>query len=141
HFEPGVFLQETLTDNVNLSPSGSAKNDLVTEITPTLRFSEKGARTSLNGSIAVQSLLYANTGAENNQVYPLANVLGNAELVQRFLYVEGAVVASQQFFSPFGPTPTNIANATDNRYTSTLYRVSPYIQGVPRGNIASLLQR
>jgi uncharacterized protein (PEP-CTERM system associated) len=140
HFEPGVFLQETLTDNVNLSPSGSAKNDLVSEITPTLRFSEKGARTSLNGSVAVQGLLYANTGAENNRLYPLANVLGNAELVQKFLYVEGAVVASQQFFSPFGPQPTNIANATDNRYTSSLYRVSPYIQGVSAGNISYLLR-
>ena len=130
--EPGVYLQETLTSNVNLSDV--AVSDLVTEITPTLHITEKTPRTSLNGSIAVQGLLYARTGAENNQLYPLANLLGNAELVDRFFFVEAAVVASQQFFTPFGAQPVNIANATDNRYTSVTYRVSPYIQGTS-GNV------
>jgi uncharacterized protein (PEP-CTERM system associated) len=139
-FEPGIHLQETLTNNVNLVPSDLAKSDLVSEITPTLRFTEKGARTSLVGDIALQGLLYARTGEQNNQIYPLANILGNAELVDRFFYVEGAIVASQQFFNPFGPTPADIASATNNRYTSTLYRISPYIQGTFQGGTTYLLR-
>ena len=137
-FEPGVHLQETLTSNVNLANPAVA--DFVTEISPTLQITEKSARTSLNGSIAVQGLLYARTGAENNQLYPLANLLGTAELVDRFFFVEAAVIASQQFFSPFGAQPIDIANATNNRYTSVIYRVSPYIQGVTAGNVNYMLR-
>lgn len=135
HLEPSIFVQETLTDNVNLVPSSLATSDLVTEITPVLRFTEKGARTRLAGSIAVQGLLYARTGAENNKIYPLADLLGNVELLDNFFYVEGAVNVLQQFFNPFGAQPTNIANATPNRYTTALYRVSPYIQGTATGGV------
>jgi uncharacterized protein (PEP-CTERM system associated) len=140
HFEPGVYVQETLTDNVNLVPSSQAKADFVSEVTPTLRITEKSAHTSLDGSIAVQTLLYARTGSENNQVLPLANLLGNAELVDRFLFVEGAVIASQQFYSPFGAQPIDVANATDNRYTSVTYRVSPYIQGETGSKLTYMLR-
>ena len=117
-FEPGIHLQETLTSNVNLS--NVAISDFVTEITPILNITEKSPRTSLNGSIAVQGVFYARTGAENNQVYPLANLLGNAELVDRFFFVEAAVIASQQLFTPFAAQPIDIANATDNRYTTVM---------------------
>lgn len=140
HFEPGVNVQETLTDNVNLQPSSLAKADLVTEITPTLHITEKSSHTSLNGTFALQSLLYARTGAENNQVYPVANLVGNVELLDRMFFVEGEVIASQQFFSPFGAQPISIANATQNRYTSVTYRVSPYFQGVTPGNLSYLLR-
>ena len=140
HFEPGVYVQETLTDNVNLVPSNEAKADLVTEVTPSLHISEKGSHTSLEGSIAVQGLLYARTGAENNQLYPLANLLGNAELVDKFLFVEGAVIASQQFFTPFGAQPIDASNATNNRYTSVTYRVSPFIQGETNNNLKYMLR-
>ena len=139
-FEPGVYVQETLTDNVNLVPSEFAKSDLVTEIAPFFRVTEKSAHTSLVGSVAIQGLLYARTGEQNNRIYPLVNLLGNAELVDRFFYIEGAVVASQQFFNPFGAQPTNIANATDNRYNATTYRVSPYLQGTATGGVNYLLR-
>ncbi len=36
---------------------------------------------------------------------------------------------SQEYFSPFGPRPQNLINATDNRYTAQSYRVSPFIRG------------
>jgi len=139
-FEPGVFVRETLTNNVNLVPSSIATADLVSEITPTLHIAEKGAHTSFNGYLAIQGLVYARTGAENDQIFPVANLLGNAELVDKFLYVEASVIASQQFFSPFGAQPVDIANATNNRYTSVTYRVSPYVQGASAGNVSYLLR-
>src|SRR5512143_1288441 len=36
HFIPSVALQETLTSNVNLSPSATAQSDLVSQLTPQL---------------------------------------------------------------------------------------------------------
>jgi uncharacterized protein (PEP-CTERM system associated) len=134
HLEPSVAIQETLTNNVNLSPQASAQADLVTQLTPTLTVNEKGPHTSLNGAIAVPMLVYVKTGAENNQIYPWANLLGTVEAVQKFFFVEGFVNVSQQYFTPFGAQPQGLANATQNRYTNETYRISPYIQGVTPGN-------
>ena len=75
-FEPGVYVQETLTNNVNLAPSDSTKSDAVTEIAPFFRVTEKSAHTSLVGSVAIQGLLSARTGEQNNRIYPLVNLLG-----------------------------------------------------------------
>jgi uncharacterized protein (PEP-CTERM system associated) len=135
HFVPSIGLDETLTNNVNLSASDLARGDLVSVITPRLQIDEESPRTSLHGFVAAPTSLYAKTGAENNQVYPSANLLGNAELYEKFFQVEAAVNASQQFFNPFGPQPASIANATNNRYTSSLYRVSPFVQGTAPGEV------
>jgi uncharacterized protein (PEP-CTERM system associated) len=140
HVEPSISLEETLTNNVNLVPNERATSDLVTQIAPAIRFTEKSARTSLSGSVAVQGLLYARTGAENNYVYPSANVLGNYEAIEKFFYIEGAAQVSQQFLTPFGAQPSNIANATQNRYTASTYRISPYMQGVTENNFNYLLR-
>ena len=133
--EPSIGLQETLTNNVDLQPSSVRRGDLVTEITPSVSVREKGARTNLAGTIAVPILLYARTGSENNQVYPQVNLLGDAELVDRFFYVEGSASVSQQFLTPFGPQPDSLTSVTDNRYTAQVYRFTPYIKGVMRDNI------
>jgi uncharacterized protein (PEP-CTERM system associated) len=126
HFEPGVDALFTLTDNVNLTPSPRA--DFVTQLTPQLRVSERGAHTRLEGTIQAPVLLYARTGSENNQVLPEVNLAGIAELVERLFYIEAATDVSQQYLSPFAPRPSNLANATNNRYTAQTYRISPVVK-------------
>ena len=133
-FTPSVGLQETLTDNVDLQPAGSAQGDFVTQLTPALAFSGVGAHATLSGFLAAPILLYARTGAENNYIYPIANVVGNVEAVDKFFYVEGAASVSQQFLTPFGAQPVSLTNATDNRYTASTYRISPYIKGITTRN-------
>ena len=44
-FVPSIALQETATNNVNLEPTDIRISDLVTQITPTLAFSESGEHT------------------------------------------------------------------------------------------------
>jgi len=124
---PSMSVQETLTNNVNLSPNATREGDLVTQITPGLVFSERGDRTKLDGTISLPVLLYVRTGGENNNVYPQANVLGDIALVKNFFHVEAAATVSQQFFSPFGAQPNDLSNAAANRYNSQTYSVSPYI--------------
>lgn len=86
--------------------------------------------------MSIPVLLYARTGAENNYVAPSASLVGNVNFLDKMLYVEGAVSVSQQFFNPFGAQPVDLASATDNRYRSTVYRVSPYLQSVTGNGIA-----
>src|SRR5215470_2041519 len=102
HFVPSVALDETLTNNVNLSPPDAARGDLVTVITPTLAFDEKSARTTLRGTVSLPVALYAKTGALNNKVYPLAYLLGDVDVYEKFFRVEGEASVSQQFSNPFG---------------------------------------
>lgn len=139
-FVPSVSLLETLTNNVNLDPSSTRQGDLVSQLTPALSIVEKGTHTSVTGSIAAPIVLYVKTGAENNTVYPQVNLVGNAELVERLLFIDSAINVSQQFYNPFGPQPTNLSSATDNRYTTSIYRISPYIKGEAGNNISYLLR-
>ncbi|MCC6198218.1 MAG: TIGR03016 family PEP-CTERM system-associated outer membrane protein [Burkholderiales bacterium] len=134
-FEAGIGLRETLTNNVDLQPTPVRQGDLVTEITPAFTFHQKGERTRLDASVSLPVLLYARTGSENNSIYPAVNALGDVNFFDGFLHVEGTVNVSQQFFTPFGPQPPDLSNATDNRYRSTAYSVSPYIQGTTPGGI------
>lgn len=132
---PSIGLEETLTDNVNLAPSDLAKGDFVTQITPTLAFSGLGAHARLIGSISLPVVLYARTGSENNNVYPLVSVLGNAEVVEKLFFLDGAISVTQPFLTPFGAQPSNLSSGTQNRYTASSYRVTPYVQGVMPGNV------
>ena len=124
-----VRLEETLTNNVNLEPNAIAQGDLVTVLTPQLNVDMKGSRTSLTGFVAAPATFYVKTGGENNKVYPSVGLFGNAELVERIFFIEGDVSVSQQFFTPFGAQPADLATATRNRYTSANYRVTPYLRG------------
>ena len=124
---PSISVEETLTNNVNLESNAVRRGDLVTQVTPQLSISETGAHSSLFGSIALPILLYARTGSENNKVEPQINLLGNLELADRLLYIEGAVNVNQQYLTPFGPRSESLANATDNRFTGQTYRISPYL--------------
>ena len=136
HFEPTFGLQETLTNNVILTPIATRAGDLVSQLTPGFVVSEKGAHTSLSGSVAVPVLLYVKTPAENNTTYAQVNLAGTSEFADRFFFVDGAISVAQQFLTPFGAQPGDLASATNNRYTSQLYRISPYIKGAAGNNIS-----
>jgi uncharacterized protein (PEP-CTERM system associated) len=128
-FEPSIGVEETLTNNVNLAPNDTRRGDLVTQLTPGFSVVEAGAHTSLSGFVALPILLYARTGAENNKVEPQVSLLGSWEVVDRLFFVESAVSVTQQYLTPFGTRSESLANATDNRYTSQTYRVTPYLKG------------
>lgn len=134
-FAPSVTAQETATNNVGLDPTASRTSDLVTDISPSLVLSGVGAHARLDATMSVPILLYART-SENNYVAPSLNLLGNADLYENKLHIEGAVDVSQQFFTPFGAQPQDFSNVTSNRYRTTTYRVSPYLQDVMQNGIA-----
>jgi len=135
HVIPAFGVEETLTNNVSLAPSNLAQSDLVTTLTPSLVFSGTGARASVSGSISVPILFYARTGAENNNVYPNGSVLGKVEAIEKFFYIEADASVINSFLTPFLAQPSNITSATENRYTTTTYRISPYVKGVAAGNV------
>jgi uncharacterized protein (PEP-CTERM system associated) len=123
---PSIAWESTLTNNVALT--ANRQSDWVNQITPAIRFDEVGSHTRLSGSVALPILLYART-SENNYVAPTVNVAGTLEAVERLFFIDASLSAAPQYASPFGAHPTDLSNATQNRYTSQTYSVSPYIKG------------
>jgi uncharacterized protein (PEP-CTERM system associated) len=122
---PSVSYESTLTNNVALT-STDRQSDWVNQFTPGVQFTERGAHSVLNGSIAVPVLLYARTG-ENNDIAPRANIVGTFEAIEKFFFIDASANVSQQFRSPFGTRSISLVNTTDNRYTQQTYVISPYI--------------
>lgn len=125
---PTIAWESTLTDNVNLAPSDRKQSDWINQISPGVQFTGVSARSRVAGSISLPLLVYAKT-SENNYVAPQVAIAGTVELVERFFFIDASANVSQQFVTPFGATPNNLASATDNRYTAQGYTVSPYIRG------------
>ena len=126
-FVPSLTITETLTNNVNLAPSSSAKSDLISAFSPGFSISEQSARTRLTGDVSLPILIYARS-SENDRVLPQVNITGNIEAVDRWLYVDGNANVSQQYVSPFGARPVDIQNNNQNRYTAQSYSLTPYLK-------------
>jgi uncharacterized protein (PEP-CTERM system associated) len=139
HITESLAVRETYTNNVELSASGAKQSDLVSEITPAVSVDYRSPRSSLQGSVSVPIVLYAKT-TEHSQVYVSGSLAGTLEAIDKFLFIDASASASQQYLTPFGATPVGLVNATNNRYTSITYRISPYIKGVTGGNIEYLLR-
>jgi uncharacterized protein (PEP-CTERM system associated) len=137
---PAISVESTLTDNVDLSPSSERKTDWVNQVTPSVSFTGTSARSRVAGSIALPILIYARD-SNNDYIGPQVSIFGNLEAIEKFFFIEATANVSQQYLSPFGPRSTSLANATDNRYTSQAYTVSPYIQGVANDGITYELRQ
>ncbi len=135
-FNPGVTLVGTYTDNVDLQPRDLARDDAVMQLTPSLTFRGQGAHAEVAGSVALPVLAYARTGSENNDVYPLASILGRAEVVDDLFFVEGAIYVTQPYENAFGSHSTSLVSGNDNRFTAASYRLSPYVKGELPGDMS-----
>lgn len=137
---PTLSGELTYTNNVDLLPSDQRRGDFVLTLTPGVSVDYEGPRAILRGSVALPTLLYARTGSDNNQVAPLADLYGRAEVVQRFFFVEAQANVQQTYLNPFGAQPDSLVNATENRYTAASYRVTPYIEGEIGGTTTYVLK-
>jgi uncharacterized protein (PEP-CTERM system associated) len=121
-------VRETYTNNVDYTSQGANTSDFATSLAAGLIVRGEGARVQLNGSLAASWQLYARE-SHNNSIAPRVNLLGRVEAIENVAFVEAEASVAQTFATPFGPQPADLVNATNNRYTSQTYRISPYIQG------------
>ena len=126
---PSIGIDETLTSNASLEGSALSKPDLVTQFTPGFSIVEKGARTSLTGSVFVPIVLFARTGSENDKAYPAVNLVGTLEALEKLFYVDASIIVSQQYVSPFGSRPAGSGYGIDE----SIYRPDLFDQPVLQG--------
>ena len=129
--EPWVTARVTASDNSGLGFS-TAGRDLITDVTAGLRVRLEGARSSLSGSAALQSFVYAKH-TQGNDIIPIVDLTGRWAAVERFFFIEGGVRTTQTHIDPFAPGLSE--TSTDNNATVTQYRLSPYIESQPAPNL------
>ncbi|MCC6610753.1 MAG: TIGR03016 family PEP-CTERM system-associated outer membrane protein [Burkholderiales bacterium] len=137
--EPGVRGTITYSDNLSLAPPGKEESGMALGLTPRIGITGRGPRYSVNADYALSGYFYTN-GTLSNQFYSNLNLFGNVEAIERFFYVDGGVNIFQNFLSPLGPITVSPELNTNNRYTTYVYRLNPYLKGQLRGDTNYLLR-
>ena len=123
--DPFVAAGVTWTNNANLAPSPNAESDVILEVSPGIAFSVQGERLKVLGTLILDGLYYVE-GNQRDRILPYANVDGNYEVLRDFLYLSGGVVTYRTAENPFAIR--SIGPTTDNIFTTSQYRISPYIE-------------
>jgi uncharacterized protein (PEP-CTERM system associated) len=122
--EPSVNSQLTWTSNSALG-AGNSQNDTVLDLRPTLTIRGEGARLRVSGSLGLNGITYVG-GTQSSRVLPEGDISARLEAVERWLFLEAAVKASQTSSDPFGVRPD--AASTSNTVTTAQARFSPSIE-------------
>ena len=125
-FRPYVNGSAIYTDNQNQSEN-DPKDALILTATPGFSLVSKGSRRVRAG------MNYGVTGVArfgddlDNEIFQNLSALGNAELMEDLLFIDGTASISQQLISLSGSRAETAVNS-DNRTTTSTYSISPYIQ-------------
>lgn len=126
-FATSIAGNATLSDNINLAPTGQEKTDLALSVSPSFSANLDGARLKVRANYTPTIYKYAQT-SDNDYIANSLNAIANLEAVQEFLFVDAIAQVTQTFLSPFGPQPTDGANNTNNRSENRMLGLSPYIK-------------
>lgn len=115
----------TATDNSGLSTAAQVPKDVVIDIEPRLVVRGRGASFNLNADVATHFLIYADD-SQDSRILPVGTVALNANLVDRWLYLDTSVSADQISADPYA-FRTDIDTGR-NRINTLGYRLSPYLK-------------
>ena len=124
-FTPELTVRETYSDNISLAPSGSEQSGFVTEIAPGFSLTGQGRRSQFQATYQARSVNYSNNDRGSNIQHYL-NASGRAELLDDFLFIDGAANVGNFSTTPFGPQALDSTYATSNRSQVRTYTISPY---------------
>lgn len=119
--QPSLGMSVLQTSNAYFGTATPARSDTIFSITPGIAFQTEGPDLRTFGNFALNGQYYARS-SYSNTVLP-SGVLGlSARLVDQWLYFDAGITSQQNALLTI-PTQ-NTGTAT---YTTTQYRVSPYI--------------
>lgn len=123
---PSISVSQIYSDNVSLAPAGSERSEWTTRIAPSVSVIGNGARLRFNATYTPELLSRAQQGT--NDISHSLDAFGNAELLQRLLYVDVRAGVTQQNVSLLGPQAQDNLNTTGNRTSVKTYSISPYLR-------------
>lgn len=126
-FGASLGIDETWSDNINLSPAGQERSDFVTSLNPTFTANRSGPRLNAHLDYSPQYLYYAN-GTNGTNLRNSLDASVNAIVIQNLLFVDASSAISQQNISPFGTQAANSVNGSTNRAEARSYTFAPRLQ-------------
>lgn len=124
-FDASIAARLSSSSNSNLG-SATDEGDTILNLRPRFEFRRTGGRLNLAGSFDLNAFSYFD-GTQPSRLLPAIGVNGRLEAVERFFFVEAEARALQTSNNPFGANPDG-ESANANTVTTTVYRVSPYIE-------------
>ena len=123
-FNAGISVSEEYTDNVNLAPDNTARQeDFITDISPGISVRGTGARASADLDYTFQQLISANTN-NDDRIHNLA-ARGQVEFLERIGFLEAGASISRQPLTTGGPTFGSTAGQITNQVNVQTVSVSP----------------
>ena len=131
---PSVTVNETLTDNANLTAT-DRRPDLISQVAPgvQLRSAAGWAQGFLNYSLI--GTTYARS-TSSDQVQQSLESAVQTQLLDHRLFIDGNASISRQNITAFGTQTPDSALHTDNQTQVETLAVTPYVQGTLAGNVA-----
>lgn len=124
--EPSVGAAATYTDNARQSAT-NPEDALILSVTPGFTLRSKGSRrVQATVQYGLRSVARFEEDSSTDLNHNL-NAIGNAELVEDFLFIDGSARVSQELISLLG-SPADADVNDSNRATVGTYSVSPYVQ-------------
>jgi uncharacterized protein (PEP-CTERM system associated) len=126
-YSASMGVDETWSDNINLSPAGMERSDFVTTISPTFQMSRSGPRLNVTFDYAPQYLIYAK-GTNGSGLRNSLSATANASLIENLLFFDASTNISQTNISPFGTQAANTVNGSTNRTEARSYSFGPTLR-------------
>jgi uncharacterized protein (PEP-CTERM system associated) len=121
---PSLSAQINWSDNVGLEPKTEADDDVVTELSASLALRLASRRYSLTGEFGATAVNYLQE-TQRDRVLPRVRLAGSVQPIERLLYIDAGVATAELVENPFAATAEGAS--TVNRFTTTTYSVSPYL--------------
>lgn len=134
---PSILWRETYTTNAAFGIAPEAKNDLISELVPSLVLFglTKNLQVSLN--LVLDAIDYRHR-TEPDALLPNGGADLTFQALDRHFFVDAAALANQGRENVFAATP--LAPSTYNEFTVEGYRLSPYIKGEIPGEVVYVLR-
>ena len=131
YLEPSLGLLVTGTNNANFGAGGAAQSDTIFNLVPRVVVQSDHAHWHLSGDFRLNGLYYVR-GTQTNSVLPSGSLGLGSELVDRLLYLDASVISQQNIINPY---VGQFSGPSSNQYTTTQYRLSPYIDRLLNPNL------
>lgn len=123
YLAPSVTVLGMSTSNANFGNGSPPQSDTILNIVPRLVVASDHAHWHLRGDFSLYGLYYLR-GTLGNEILPSGSVSLRSELVDRFVYLDAGIQSQQNVINPY---VGQFSGPSSNQYTTTQYRVSPYI--------------
>lgn len=130
---PTLAVTQTFTHGDSVTP-GDSRFESVTQLSPGVQISSGSGRIRGFLNYAVNALRYANESGRSG-IQQTLNTAVQAEVVEKYAFVDANANISLQPISALGPQYSNDTLSRSNRTEVRSYALSPYVRGAIAGRV------